>query len=129
MKKLMLACMLIGVMCLAVGCGNTKSNKVDDKTNIEDNTNLEEDMNLEDNTVNDATNGTITDSDNDGNLIENAGEAVDDVGNGVGNAVEDVGEGIGNAVKDVGDGVRDVTDDATNNTTDNNRVNDETTNP
>ena len=46
-----------------------------------------------------------------GHLLGEAGEAVEEVGEGAGSAVEDVGEGAGSAVEDVGEGAGSAVED------------------
>ena len=58
------------------------------------------------------------------NVVNDAGDAVNDAANGAGNVVEDVGNGVGNAVEDVADGVGEAVKDAgdgVKNATNNNR--------
>ena len=57
----------------------------------------------------------------DSTIMEDLGNGVENVGNGIGDGIENIGEGVGGAVKDMGNGLGDATDnlgDTTDSATD-----------
>ena len=119
MKKWISAFLMMSMLGMFVGCGcSTTEPNGTDQNNVQDDTMMNGDTvndgvnenntndNKEDNNdlVNDVTNGDNRDDDT---MIDDVGEGIKDVGEGIGQGIEDVGEGIGNGVDELENGAAD----------------------
>lgn len=109
--RLLSALTLLLMACCFTACqrddgNNAPEDMVNSSENQQTGSNTASDNQIQDN------NGSHSTSDN---LVEDAGNAVDDAMDNVGNAVDDAMDGAGNAVDDVMDGAGNVVDDITGN--------------